>query len=246
MSIFLCTFAAAKVVDWSKVQILIADDMRRGTAEEVARLLPLVSAQRREQALRYKHVFGQYCCLRSWEMLNELLNEGISELENEGVSELMNKWSYDEYGKPSLISSHSHSLTPYFSISHCKEGIAVVVADEPVGIDIEGIRHWEDDLIEQVMNEEERLAVSGLAVSGEKDRWFTRLWTQKEAVLKAQGTGIQSFEQLKNVLTKVESGKSKDKRQKWNVESFEKEKYIYSIAYGKLHCLGTEIPSTDI
>ena len=246
MSIFLCTFAAAKVVDLSKVQILIDDDMSRCTAEEVARLLPLVSAQRREQALRYKHVFGQYCCLRSWEMLNELLNEGIGKLEKERLSELMDKWSYDEYGKPSLISSLSHSLTPYFSISHCKEGIAVVVAEDPVGIDIEGIRHWEDDLIEQVMNEAEKSISKSRKSKEERDREFTRLWTQKEAVLKAQGTGIQSFEQLKNVLTKVESGKSKGKRQKWNVESFEKEKYIYSIAYGKLHCLGTEIPSTDI
>ena len=227
MSIFLCTFAAAKVVDLSKVQILIDDDMSRCTAEEVAQLLPKVSVQRREQALRYKHVFGQYCCLRSWMMLNELMSEGISEL----VSE----WEYNEYGKPSFrlspLTSHLH-----FSISHCKEAIAVVVADEPVGIDIEGLRHASDELIEQVMNEEEKERVKSQKSRVERDRAFTRLWTKKEAVLKAQGTGIQSFEQLKDVL----------KQSAFSIQTIEKEKYIYSIAYGKLHCLGTEIPSTDI
>ena len=223
MSIFLCTFAAAKVVGLSKVQILIDDDMSRCTAEEVARLLPLVSAQRREQALRYKHVFGQYCCLRSWMMVKELMGE-----------ELIGDWEYNEHGKPFVKAKDDL----YFSISHCKEAIAVVVADEPVGIDIEGIRHASDELIEQVMNEEEKEKerVKRLGSRVERDRAFTRLWTQKEAVLKAQGTGIQSFEQLKDVL----------KQSAFSVQTIEKEKYIYSIAYGKLHCLGTKIPSTDI
>ena len=231
MSIFLCTFAAAKVVDLSKVQILIDDDMSRCTASEVARLLPRVSAQRREQALRYKHVFGQYCCMRSWELLEELMNDA------NGAND---DWVYNEHGKPFLKSrvksQESREGERFFSISHCKEAIAVVVADEPVGIDIEGIRHASDELIEQVMNEEEKERVKSLESRVERDRAFTRLWTQKEAVLKAQGTGIQSFEQLKDVL----------KQSAFSVQTIEKEKYIYSIAYGKLHCLGTEIPSTDI
>ena len=42
----------------------IFDDMTQCSEQEVARLLPLVSDQRREQALRYKHTFGQYCCLQ--------------------------------------------------------------------------------------------------------------------------------------------------------------------------------------
>ena len=186
-------------------------------------MLPLVSEQRRRQALRYKHVFGQYCCLRSWMMVRE----GVNELMSEGVSELMSEWQYNEYGKPSFIPSLFHSLTPYFSISHCKAGIAVAVADEPIGIDIETIRHADEDLIERTMNEQERLAISDERLE-ERDRLFTRLWTQKEAVLKAIGTGIQSFEQVQTIL---ENGD-------WRLETIETEKYIYSIAYGKLHCLG--------
>ena len=177
-------------------------------------MLPLVSAQRREQALRYKHTFGRFCCLKSWLMLKELMNERMKEL--------MNEWTYNEHGKPSFTQSLNHSFTPYFSISHCKEGIAVVVADRPIGIDIESIRRADKDLIVRTMNAEEQAQI---AEAAEPDRAFTRLWTQKEAVVKAQGTGIESFEQLRNI---------RAQNTEYRVQTFETEKYIYSIAYGEL------------
>ena len=185
-------------------------------------MLPLVSAQRREQALRYKHTFGQFCCLKSWLMLKELTNEGMKELTNEGMKELMNEWTYNEHGKPSFTHSLNHSFTPYFSISHCKEGIAVAVDDQPIGIDIESIRRADKDLIERTMNAEEQAQI---AEAAEPARAFTRFWTQKEAVVKAQGTGIESFEQLQNIRVQ---------NTEYRVQSFETEKYIYSIAYGEL------------
>lgn len=187
--------------------VKIFDHMEQCTEAEVQRMLPMVSEQRRQQAMRYKHTFGQFCCLKSWLMLQEglrIMGYGLPD------------FSYNEYGKPYIEGG------PYFSISHCKEGIAVAIDDQPIGIDIEAIRPAKEDLVERVMNEEERLQITGY---GLPDRMFTRLWTQKEAVVKAQGVGIQSFEQLQTILE--ESGK-------WKVESVEKEKYIYSIAYGKL------------
>lgn len=187
------------------MEVLIFDVMTQATEAEVQRLLPLVSAQRREQALKYKHVFGRFCCLKSWMMLYE--NVGMSRYRDV-------EWSYNEHGKPYIQGG------PYFSISHCKQGIAVAIDDQPIGIDIETIRHANEDLIERTMNEEERV--------GMDDRQFTRLWTQKEAVVKAQGVGIQSFEQLQTIL---DNGQ-------WTLDTFEKEKYIYSIAYGKLCSIG--------
>jgi len=181
------------------MEILIFDDMTQATEAEVQRLLPLVSSQRREQALRYKHVFGQFCCLKSWLMLFE-------HVEMSSYRDV--EWCYNEHGKPYIEGG------PYFSISHCKEGIAVAIDDQPIGIDIETVRHADEDLIARTMNETERV--------GMDDRKFTRLWTQKEAVVKAQGTGIQSFEQLQHILSA-----SRD----IEISTFEKEKYIYSIAH---------------
>ena len=168
-------------------------------------MLPLVSAQRREQAMRYKHTFGRFCCLKSWLMLKE----GIEDL---GLT--IEDFRYNEHGKPYL----EHG--PHFSISHCKEGIAVAISEDPIGIDIEAIRAADLSLIERVMNDEERQEL--IANSPQlRDRAFTRLWTQKEAVVKMLGTGIASFEQLQKIL---EIGE-------WKLKIVEKEKYIYSIAY---------------
>jgi phosphopantetheinyl transferase len=76
------------------------------------------------------------------------------------------------------------------------------------------------------MNKEEQNLIASAETP---ERMFTRLWTQKEAVVKAQGVGISSFEQLQEVLVNPS----------YNLETIEKEKYIYSIAYGKLHCFGS-------
>ena len=134
-------------------------------------MLPLVSAQRRETALKYKHVFGQWASLKSWLMLADL-----------GVT---GEWKYNEYGKPYVEGG------PEFSISHCKHGIAVAVDSRPIGIDIEHIRNVAPELVERTMNEAEREVV-------ESNVMFTKLWTMKEAYLKYVGTGI--INDLKHVL----------------------------------------------
>ena len=196
------------------MRVLVFDRMEECSEEEVQRLLPLVSEQRREQALRYKHIFGQYCCLKSWLMLMEVIEDRRLKIED---------FQYNEHGKPYWENG------PYFSISHCKQGIAVAIDDQPIGIDIEGIRHADADLIARTMNAIEKSGVESQKSREERDRMFTRLWTQKEAVVKAQGVGIQSFEQLQHIMSK-----SRD----LEISTFEKDKYIYSIANGKLHCFG--------
>ena len=202
------------------MRVLVFDHMAECTEAEVQRLLPLVSAQRREQALRYKHTFGQYCCLKSWEMLSSIFPRCDHD-------KTTCEWLYNEHGKPYFENG------PYFSISHCKEGIAVAVSEEPIGIDIEGIRKVDEDLIERVMNTQEQAKITA---AKEPEREFTRLWTQKEAIVKAQGSGIQSFEQMQTILNNGQ----------WTLETFEKANYIYSIAYGKLHCFSAKVQTADL
>ena len=43
------------------MRVGIFDHMDECTEAEVQRMLPMVSEQRREQALRYKHTHGQFC-----------------------------------------------------------------------------------------------------------------------------------------------------------------------------------------
>ena len=168
----------------------IFDDMTQCSEQEVARLLPLVSAQRREQALGYKHTFGQYCCLQSYKMLCQLLAEwgrAHSQLStlNSQLSTLhpTPTFLYNDYGAPYIEGG------PYFSISHCKRGIAVAVSENPIGIDIEAIRAFSPDLMRKTMSPVEQQRITS---SVTPDQEFIRLWTQKEALLKLQGTGIIS------------------------------------------------------
>ena len=159
----------------------IFDDMTQCSEQEVARLLPLVSDQRREQALRYKHTFGQYCCLQSYIMLDELLAEW-GRMHQLPVNE-QPIFLYNEYGAPYIEGG------PHFSISHCKTGIAVAVSENPIGIDIEVIRTFKADLMRKTMSEDEQKAITS---SETPEVEFIRFWTQKEALLKLQGTGIIS------------------------------------------------------
>ena len=165
--------------------------MTQCSEQEVARLLPLVSAQRREQALRYKHTFGQYCCLQSYKMLCELLAEW-SRVHQLPINQ-QPIFLYNDYGAPYIEGG------PYFSISHCKRGIAVAVSENPIGIDIEAIRTFSPDLMRKTMNEDEQLRITSSAIPEVE---FIRFWTQKEALLKLQGTGIIS--DLHHVLTHVQ------------------------------------------
>ena len=166
----------------------IFDDMTQCSEQTVARLLPLVSAQRREQALRYKHTFGQYCCLQSYKMLCELLAEW-SRVHQLPINQ-QPIFLYNDYGAPYIEGG------PHFSISHCKRGIAVAVSENPIGIDIESIRSFKPELMRKTMNEDEQLRITSSAIPEVE---FIRLWTQKEALLKLQGTGIIS--DLHHVLT---------------------------------------------
>lgn len=159
------------------------------TWDSVQAMLPRVSEQRREQALQYKHAFGQYACLKSYLMLQDLLREHYG-IEGDLV------FSYNEHGKPML----KEVSNIHFSISHCKEAIAVAVADRPVGIDVETLRMPSEALAEKVMDKGEKLRFD---ISDTPEDFFTAIWTAKEAVMKCRGTGIV-MEELPGILYGIE------------------------------------------
>ena len=185
---------------------LLFDDMTQCTEQELARLLGLASDQRREQALAYKHMHGQFCCLKSYELLLQLLSSTPYTIHHTP------SFLYNEHGQPRIEGG------PCFSISHCKHGIAVAISETPIGIDIEHIRTANPDLVARTMNENEQQQIWS---SDQPDVAFTSLWTQKEAVLKMQGTGIIS--DIKNTLVALENI---DLQTKVNIDK----QYAYTLA----------------
>ncbi len=83
----------------------------------------------------------------------------------------------------------------YWSISHKPLMAGAVISDESVGIDIEHIKpRGREDLWDRLAN------VGEWEVAGERSwEMFFRLWTAKEATLKANSRGIGGFEECRIV-----------------------------------------------
>lgn len=154
----------------------------------VTELLPLVPFSRREKALRYKHLHGQYCCLRAWQLLYELLVEHAFVPKTLPLAQLT--YAEDKYGKPHLTVIAQPSAI-HFSLSHTKNAIAVAIDRQPVGIDIEAIvsaaRIEDSHFLERTMSADEQQRIRAAA---EPRVLYTELWTQKEALSKAIGSGL--------------------------------------------------------
>jgi len=152
-----------------------------------AALLEL-SPERREQALRYRHELGRRQCALAYLLLKRALHEGYGITGNP-------RFNYGEHGKP-LLADYPDI---HFSLSHCREAVACAVSDRPVGIDVESIGRYREQLAAYTMSEDERVAI---AAAASPEVAFTRLWTMKEALLKCSGQGI--VDGLKTVLEGVD------------------------------------------
>ena len=96
-----------------------------------------------------------------------------------------------------LPSLTSHLSPLHFNLSHCKQAIACVLSERPVGVDVESIGRYSESLARHVLSPEEFALVSS---APDPQIPFTRLWTQKEAVVKLTGRGID--DDLPNLLFK--------------------------------------------
>lgn len=159
----------------------LIQDVPEAIEQEISDLLPLASEQRRQEALQFKHAFGQYACLKTYRMLQELL---------ETNDDLI--FERNEHGKPYLI-SHPNI---HFNISHCRQALLVAISDHEIGVDIEGPRKITDSLMQYSMNANE---IQLINTSPTPQSTFLQLWTKKESLVKLRGTGLQG--EIPNLLT---------------------------------------------
>jgi acyl transferase domain-containing protein/phosphopantetheinyl transferase len=82
---------------------------------------------------------------------------------------------------------------PRISIAHTGQmAVALAAAAEAgvdVGVDMEGLRDWNERSLESLFTAEERQSLAALAVD-DPQAWPTRLWCAKEAAAKALGLGV--------------------------------------------------------
>ena len=168
-------------------RLFIKDDLDAITPEELEEAIAALPEWRREKTLRFKHEQGRKECAFSYLLLCQALREVY------GITE-QPQFSIGEHGKPSLVLETSDI---HFNLSHCKSAIACVVAPFAVGVDIERIGRYDEALARHVLNDQEFAAVQQ---ASDPQLAFTRYWTQKEAVVKLTGRGID--DDLKNILLK--------------------------------------------
>jgi len=143
-----------------------------------------ISEQRCEKALRFKYEQGQRECVAAYLLLKQALRKEYGIEDNPTLAER-------EGGKPYIVGHEDI----HFNFSHCREAVVCAVSSEEVGIDVERIRPYNDNLSRYVLNDEEYEYVKS---ADNPALEFTKLWTMKEALLKLTGEGIR--DDLKQVL----------------------------------------------
>lgn len=159
--------------------------------ETVSRLIVHLNDAERDRAARLvnPHAGDRFRCARG--LLRHLLGMRI------GLDPGDLIFAVEPGGRP-YLERISGRTPPAFSLSHSHNCIAIAIADsEPIGIDVEKLRSGisMDAIIRRFFKPIEREAWEALPAA-DREPAFLRLWTRKEAILKALGFGLTGLDKL--------------------------------------------------
>lgn len=148
-------------------------------AEQVARWYLLLDAGERVRAERFRMSADRDAFVAA----HALLRATLSELTGRATDE----WRFvlGPHGKPALAPGLPQLQ---FNISHTRGWVACAVANDPVGVDVERIDREAGEVAE-VFSPREIRHLRGCAPEAFASE-LTRLWTLKEAFIKATGEGL--------------------------------------------------------
>ena len=144
-----------------------------------------------------------------------------------------------EHGKPfALVQGLPVDIS--FNVSHSgNHGLIALAPEGRLGIDVEECASHRnlDTLIETVFTPDEQAELA-LIEGEERPRAFFRLWTVKEALVKAEGTGLSLDPSLFEVPPAMRRGASsavfafpRIPSVRWRVESFDGDDFVAAIAH---------------
>ena len=146
------------------------------TKKEFDALFPLVTPDKQERIQKF-HFFR--------DARNCLLGDILARVETCRFTDLSMKqieFAVNEYEKPFVVGKPRIQ----FNISHAGHYIACIIADEPVGIDIELITHVDMNLAERFFTPDETAYI----VNEQQANRFYEVWTKKESRIKLEGKGL--------------------------------------------------------
>ena len=166
--------------------------------------LTRVSAQRREQALKFRHENGRRLSLAVYLLL-------MDGLRDEYGIQTPPLFDYTAEGKPFILGRPDI----HFSFSHSGNVALCALSDQPVGADVEVPRKITPSLVSYTMNDLEQ---EQIYASADPAMQFLYFWTRKEALLNLTGAGIRN--DMKIVLSEAE---------KYHFETIKTNNYLFSI-----------------
>jgi len=129
----------------------------------------------------------------------------------------------NKYGKPSL----TNYPEVFYNLSHADGITACIVSDTECGIDCEPIREYRSGVMKRAFTTAEQETIMA-APESERDMLFFRLWTLKEAYIKAVGMGLSY--PMRDIEFSFENGRILSNSDGYNfVQHIIKNKYIVSI-----------------
>lgn len=160
------------------VALWLVDLARPAPTQELACL----STEEQVRAARFRAVRDRDRYLRTHAAMRQLLARHTGRVAHELV------YVTGRFGKPSLVGAPAC----HFNLSHSEDMAVIAISDAAeIGVDVEVLREVPDAsaLAEQHFTPAER-AEYALVPAGQSHRAFLRVWTRKEACLKAAGLGL--------------------------------------------------------
>ena len=165
--------------------LYIDDEIGNYRMEDIQCCLPFVSSQRAILIESFAFTIDKELSLKVYQLLQKGLRQEYD------ISEVP-VFEYNKFGKPSLVSYPGI----HFNMSHYKRAVSCLIANHPVGVDIEEITQVDLDVARYVLNQNE---YDRVIASNEPDIEFSILWTMKESLIKLIGEGIDD-KRLPNLL----------------------------------------------
>jgi 4'-phosphopantetheinyl transferase len=154
-------------------------NLERGQIDEFSQILTTQERQRAEKFINPIH--GD-----RWTVARGYLRQILSQYLNRNPTQII--FTYGQQGKPGVENNEIQ-----FNLSHSRDRAVYAISSKyPVGIDLEYIHPLPAaDLVDRFFSTTERSIFHSLPASQQQAAFF-HAWTQKEAYLKACGTGLST------------------------------------------------------
>jgi 4'-phosphopantetheinyl transferase len=161
-------------------EVVILNVISELALDEYRSLLSYISFEKQERVKCFRDFQDAHNCL-----LGDILAR-IEICRVTGFSNKQLEFATNSFGKP-YLTNVSHI---YYNISHTGCYVACVIADEPVGIDIELVKSVDMKIAERFFSPNETTYVLSAHNGDIRLQRFFEVWTKKESRIKCEGKGL--------------------------------------------------------